>query len=178
MNRIDCISNRNIKIIHAYVKSKFGLYDSLFDGLLYPTDRYSSPDDFFLNEDEWTSNEKFQKIFRKAKELTGERDFYFNCGASSANLRSWGRFDYFVRVFASPADGFKKVPFFNRTLNDTKEIEVIVPPAYDKTIRKIRTILKILYNKDIDVNKDYLTDPYRRGIISAIPTIWDSILQA
>lgn len=172
MSRIDCISNRNIQIISMYVKSRLGSSDILFDGAPYPTDRYSTPDDFFLNEDEWTTYETFQNIIRKAKDLVGEKYFYFNCGASSARLRSWGRFNYFVRVFASPSDGFKRLPFFNKNFNDTKDIEVIVPPAYDKTLGKIRTVLKIQYHSDFDVNQDYIGDPYLRGIISSIPTIW------
>ena len=66
--------------------SRLGFYDSLFDGLPYPTDRYTSPDDFFLNEDEWTTYDNFQKIFRRGKELSEEPYLYFNCGFSSANL--------------------------------------------------------------------------------------------
>ncbi|MFH1351296.1 MAG: adenylate/guanylate cyclase domain-containing protein [Pseudomonadota bacterium] len=172
MSRIDCISNRNIRIITTYVESKIGHCDGLFDGLVYPVDRHASPEDFFLNEDEWTTYENFQKIFRKGKDLVGEKYFYFNCGASSAYLRSWGRLDYFSRLFASPDDGFKKLPFFNKNFDDTKDIEVVVPPAYNKALGKIKSRLKIDYHNDIDVNKDYIGDRYTRGIISSIPTIW------
>lgn len=172
MSRIDCISNRNVKIVATYLKSKLWHSYPLFDDLPYPTDRYDSPDDFFLNEDEWTTYENFQKIIRKAKEISGERYFYFNCGASSASLGSWGRFHYFVRVFASPDDGFKRIPFFNKNFNDIKDIDVIVPPSYDKASGKIRTILTLRLHDDIDVHKEYVGDPYTRGIISSIPTIW------
>jgi class 3 adenylate cyclase len=172
MSRVDCISNRNIKIIATYVASKLGHHDPLFDGLPFPKDRYTSADDFFLNEDEWTTFDSFQKIFRKAKELVGEPYFYFNCGTSSASLKSWGRLDYFVRVFASPTDGFKRLPFFNKNFNDTKDMEVIFPPSYDKAARKIRTILTIRFHSDFDFHQDYIGDPYLRGIISSIPTIW------
>jgi len=172
MSRIDCISNRNTKIIATYVASKLGHHDPLFDGLPFPKDRYPSPDDFFLNEDEWTTFDSFQKIFRKAKDLVGEPYFYFNCGTSSANLKSWGRLDYFVRVFASPTDGFKRLPFFNKNFNDTKDMEVILPPSYDKASGKIRTILTIRFHNDFDLHQDYIGDPYLRGIVSSIPTIW------
>ena len=172
MSRIDCICNRNIKIIAEYVGSKLGHHDLLFDGLSYPSDRYASYDDFFLNEDEWTTYENFQIIFRKAKEMVGEPFFYYYCGASSAGLRSWGRLHYFVRLFNSPCDGFKRIPFFNKNLNDTKDIDVIIPPVYDRKFGKIRTILKVQYHSDIDVHQDYIADPYRRGLISSIPTIW------
>jgi len=168
----DCISNRNIRIIAAYLKSRMGHYDTLFDGIPYPADRYTSPADFFLNEDEWTTSDNYLKMFRKAKEMSEERYFFFNCGASSASLRSWGRFDYFIRIFASPDDGFKKLPFFNKNFNDTKEIEIILPPSYDRSSGKIRVILRVRYNRNLDVQKDYISDPYRRGIISYIPTIW------
>ncbi len=147
MSRIDCISNRNIKIIATYVNSRLGHYDQLFDGVPYPADRYSSPDEFFLNEDEWTTYNNFQQIFRKAKEMVRETYFYFYCGASSANLRSWGRLDYFIRFFATPSDGFKRLPFFNNNFNDTKNIEVLIPPAYNRTFGKIRTVLKIQYHR-------------------------------
>ena len=172
MSRIDCISNRNIKIIAAYVRYKLGHHDSLFDGLPYPSDRYAMPDDFFLHEDEWTTLQNFQNIFRKAKEMVGEPYFCFNCGASSARLRSWGRLDYFMKVFSSASDGFIRLPFFNRNLNDTKDIEVVIPPSYDRVRGKVKTVIKIQYHDDIDVHKDYLTDSYRRGMIASIPTLW------
>ncbi len=172
MSRIDCISNRNIKIIATYVSSKLGNYDTLFEGLPYPSDRYTSPDDFFLNEDEWTTFNNFQRLFRKAREMVGDDYFYFFCGASSVHLRSWGRLRYFERIFAGPSDGFKRISFFNKQLNDTKEIEIVLPPAYDKVVGKIRTVLKVQYHDDIDVHKDYIGDPYRRGLLSSIPTIW------
>jgi hypothetical protein len=172
MSRVDCISNRNTKIVAAYVHYKLGSHECLFDGLDYPTERYPCPDDFFLNEDEWTSYENFQAILRKAKDMVGEPYFYFYCGASSANLRSWGRLDYFVRLFTSPNEGFKRLSFFTRHFTDTKDIEILVPPFYDKALGKFRTTLEIRYHSDIDVHTDYAGDAYSRGILSAIPTIW------
>jgi class 3 adenylate cyclase len=172
MSRIDCISNRNIKIVTAYLTDRIARLDNLFEGLPYPSDRYRTPEDFFMNEDEWTTYENFHRIFRRAKELSGETYFYFNCGASSACLGSWGRFSYFARYFNGPDDGFLRIPFFNSNINDTKEIEIVKPPAYDKASGKTRLILKVMYHDDIPVEKDYIADPYRRGIISSIPTVW------
>jgi adenylate cyclase len=172
MSRIDCISNRNIKIISSYLMNRIGHFENLFNELPYPSERYSSPDDFFLNEDEWTTIDNFHRIFRKAKELSGEAYFYFNCGLSSAPLRSWGRYEYFIRIFASPDDGFMRVPFFNSNINDTKEIEILITPHHDKATGKTRVVLKIEYHDDIEVEQDYIVDPYRRGLISAIPTVW------
>jgi class 3 adenylate cyclase len=172
MSRTDCISNRNIKIVASYVRSKLGHHDLLFEGLPYPKDRYAGPEDFFLSEDEWTTYWTFHRLFRRARDMVGETYFYFNCGASAANLRSWGRYEYFVRVFASPGDGFRRLPFFNQNFNDIEDFEVILPPFYDRTAGKIRTILKVQYHNDVDVEKEYIGDPYRRGIISSIPTIW------
>jgi len=172
MSRLDCISNRNTKIIATYVGYKLGTLHSLFDDLPYPADEYPSPEDFFLNEDEWTTYENFTQIFRRARELVNEPNFFFDCGASSAKLRSWGRFHYFVRVFATPNDGFKKLPFFNKNFADTKEIEIILPPTYDRNLKKIRTLIKIEFHSDMDPNRDYMGDHYTRGMISSIPTIW------
>lgn len=172
MSRIDCISNRNIKIIVTYLIDRIGRFDNLFDGLPYPVDRYQTPEEFFLNEDEWTTYDNFHRIFRTAKDISGERYFYFNCGASCAILHSWGRFEYFAGVFASPNDGFMRIPFFNSNINDTKDIEVVKPPTYDRLSGKNRAILKVTYHDDIVVEKDYIIDSYRRGMISCIPTVW------
>lgn len=172
MSRIDVISNRNVRIVATYVKSKLGSCRSLFEGLDFPSEEYPSPDDFFLNEDEWTTYENFERIFRRARELVDDPSFYFNCGASSARLRSWGRFHYFVRVFNTPNDGFKRLPFFNKNFNDTKEIEVLIPPAYDSRSKKMRTLLRVTNHSDVDPNRDYIRDPYLKGILSSIPTIW------
>ncbi|MBW1998035.1 MAG: hypothetical protein JRJ29_08750 [Deltaproteobacteria bacterium] len=172
MTPVECISNRNFKIIASYLEDKLGHWNDLFQGCPYPSVHYESPEDFFLNEDEWTSLDNFQRIFRKAREMVGEPYFYFNCGASSARLRSWGRLNYFVKVFLGPSDGFKRLPFFNKNFNKTKEFDTVIPPYYEQSIGKIRTIIKVQYHEDIDVNKDYITDPYRRGLISSIPSIW------
>lgn len=172
MSRMDCVCNRNTRIIAIYVQSKLGSYQDLFDGLPYPVDEYASPRDFFLNEDEWTTFENFEQIFRRAGRLVNEPDFYYHCGFSSTQLNAWGRFYYFVRLFASPADGFRRLPFFNSNSNDTKEIEVILPPAYDMRLRKIKTVVKVEFHSDFNPNRDYIGDPYLRGIIASIPTIW------
>ncbi len=172
MSQPFCINNRSIKIIAAYVNSRLGAIHSLFEGLSFPKDRFKSPQDFFLNEDEWTTYENYERVFRRAKELIAEPDFYFRCGASAARLRSWGRFHHFVTLFARPSDGFRRLPFFNKNFNDTKEIEVILPPSYDRALRKMRVILRVAFHGDFDPNKDYLGDPYLRGIVSCIPTIW------
>lgn len=145
----------------------------LFQDLPFPSDRYETPESFFLNEDEWTTYDNFHMIMRRAKALSEEPFFYFNCGSSSAMLKSWGRFEYMTRFFTGPDDGYKRVPFFNYNINDTKDIEVIIPPFYDKTLKKMRVMLKVSYHKDIDVNREFIVDSYRRGIISTIPTVWN-----
>jgi class 3 adenylate cyclase len=172
MSRPECISNRNIQIIATYVASKLGGCCDLFEGLPYPADEYTCADEFFLNEDEWTTFENFEKIFRRARRLVDEPSFFFQCGASSATLASWGRFQVFARVFAQPNDGYERLPFFNKNLDDTKEIEVLVPPAYDRGLNKMRTLLKVEFHEDMDPHRDYIGDPYLRGILSSIPTLW------
>ena len=171
MTQPDCISNRNFKIIDAYVKSRVDVECNLFKGLPRP-DGYPLAESFFLNEDQWTSYDNFSRVFRRARKLVGEADFFFNCGLSSAQHRSWGRFHYFVRVFASPADGYKRLPFFNKNFNDTKDIEIIDPPSYDPASRKIKTLLKIIFHDDFDPDVDYIGDAFMRGILASIPTIW------
>jgi len=104
--------------------------------------------------------------------VSEEAYFYFNCGASSAGLRSWGRFDYMVRIFTNPDDGFKRIPFFNRNFSDTNEIEIVRPPTYKRLSGDVNIVLKVRYHSDIDGQIDYLSDPYRRGMISYIPTLW------
>ncbi len=172
MTSPDCISNRNLRIIDAYVKSRLGREVNLFEGLSRP-EEYPSAESFFLNEDQWTTYDNFNRVFRRAKKVVGEADFFFNCGLSSAQLRSWGRFHYFVRVFASPSDGYRKLPFFNQNFNDTKVIEILHPPKYDPASRKIKTLLKITFHDDFDPNVDYIGDAFMRGILSSIPTIWN-----
>jgi class 3 adenylate cyclase len=172
MSRIDCISNRITTIIAAYVTSKLGHCDGLFEGLPYPTERFPSAEDFFLNEDEWTTHSNFVRIFRRGKELSGEPYFYFYCGASAASLRSWGRLDHFVRLFTGPSDGFRRLPFFTKNFADTKDLDVILPPTFSKGFRKIRTVLRIQHHPDIDVHEDFVGDPFSRGIFSIIPSLW------
>ncbi len=172
MSRVDCISNRNIRIISTYVESILGDTGDLFDGISFPEDRYRSAREYLSDEDEWTTYETFQKIFRCAKDLIGDPDFYFSCGTSSATLHSWGRFGFFVQLFSRPSDGIRRLPFFNKNFNDTKEIDIIKSPTYDKKLKKIHAIIRVKFNKDYNANRDYIGDPYLRGIISFIPTLW------
>lgn len=172
MSRVDCKSNRNIRIISTYVEDLLGDTASLFCDIAFPGDSYRCAKDYLTNEDEWTTYETFQKIFRKAKDLVGDPDFYFNCGASAGRLQSWGRLSYFSQVFAGPNDGIRRLPFFNKNFNDTKDIDIIKPPTYDKKLRKIRAIISVKFHEDQDPNRDYIGDPYLRGIISSIPTVW------
>lgn len=172
MSRVDCKSNRNIRIISTYVEDLLGDTASLFCDIAFPEDSYRCAKDYLTNEDEWTTYETFQKIFRKAKDLVGDPDFYFNCGASAGRLQSWGRLSYFSQVFAGPNDGIRRLPFFNKNFNDTKDIDIIKPPTYDKKLRKIRAIISVKFHEDQDPNRDYIGDPYLIGIISSIPTVW------
>lgn len=64
MSRANPISNRNIRIIATYVKSKIGDYQGLFEDLPYPSNMYDSPEAYFLNEDEWTTYENFIHILK------------------------------------------------------------------------------------------------------------------
>jgi len=171
MSSPECINNRNFRIIATYVDWKLGTHHDLFEGLSFP-DKYPSAEAFFLNEDEWSTYDNFAQVFRRAKETVKEPDFFFQCGFSSARFHSWGRFRYFMRVFATPNDGYLKVPFFNRNMNDTKDIEVILPPEYVPPKRQMRTVLMVKFHDDFDPNKDYIGDPYLRGILASIPTIW------
>ncbi len=171
MTQPDCISNRNLKIIDAYVKHRLGPEYDLFQGIPWP-EGYPSAERFFLDEDQWTTHDNFTRIFRRAKRQVGEANFFFNCGLSSARLRSWGRFHFFAKIFASPADGYRKLPFFNKQFNDTKEIEIIRSPTYDRSSKKIKTLLRITFHDDFDPNGDYIGDAFMRGILASIPTIW------
>ena len=159
-------------MISTYVESLMGDASVLFDGMSFPEDRYGSAREYLTDEDEWTTYDIFQKIFRKANELVGDPDFYFNCGISSAMLDSWGRFGYFIQLFSNPDDGIKRLPFFNKNFNDTKDIDIIKPPILDKKHKKINAIIRVKSHDDHDANLDYIGDPYLKGIISFIPAIW------
>jgi len=172
MSRVNCKSNRNIRIISSYVESLLGDAACLFEGLPFPEGRYTCAKDYLTNEDEWTTYEVFQTIFRRAKSLVGDPDFYFNCGVSAGWLHSWGRLSYFSQLFAGPNDGIRRLPFFNQNFNDTKDIDIIRPPTYDHKLKRIHAIVRVTFHEDQDPNRDYIGDPYLRGIISSIPTIW------
>lgn len=172
MTRLHCISNRNLIIIAAYVAQRLGSHEGLFEDLPYPSEQYASAEEFFLNEDEWTTYENYHHVFRRARKMVDEPDFYFRCGASAARLRSWGRFHHFAALFGSPDDGFRELPFFNKNLDDTKEVQVLLPPTYDRRLRKMRVILKVIFHPDFDPHDDYVGDPYFRGLVGAIPTVW------
>ncbi|MFN3534270.1 MAG: adenylate/guanylate cyclase domain-containing protein, partial [Desulfatiglandales bacterium] len=171
--RPDCISNRNVKIIATYLYHKTGTISGLFEGLQYPSYLFRTPEEFFLNEEEWTALSNFYTILRRARERVREPNFFFNCGFSAANLSSWGKLGYFTKLFSSPTDGFKRLGFFNKQFNDTKEIRVAIHPYYDKSEGLMKTVILIQYHEDMDPNEDMMGDLYTRGILSSIPTLWN-----
>lgn len=128
MSRKDCVSNRNTKIILTYLRNIIGDLGNLLDGIDYPVDRHPDAESYYLNEDEWDSLENYGTIYHRAKELVGDPNFFFNCGASSARYQSWGSFKYFKRIMAGPKTLYERVPTFNKNFNDTKEFDIIVKP--------------------------------------------------
>jgi len=76
MSRVNCINNRNTKIIRAYIENLLGPEDNIFDMLPFPEDRYQSAKEYLADEDEWTTHKTFQKVFRRAKEITGDPNFF------------------------------------------------------------------------------------------------------
>ena len=78
MSRADCISNKNIKIITAYVESLLGDTADLFEGLSFHEDRFRFAKKYFTHEDERTNYEIFSKIFRSARDLGGDPDFLYD----------------------------------------------------------------------------------------------------
>ena len=172
MSRVDCKSNRNIRIIASYVQSLLGNTDGLFEEISFPEGKHTCAEEYLTAEDEWTTYETFQKIFRRAKFLVGDPDFYFNCGASAGRLHSWGRLSHFSQLFAGPNDGIQRLPFFNKNFNDTKDIDIIKAPTYERGLKKIHAVIRVTFHEDHNPSKEYIGDPYLKGIISSIPTIW------
>ena len=171
MKHKECVSNRGIKVVHSYTVSRLGQANALFDGLEFP-EGYSTAEDFFLDEDQWTTHENLMEISWRAKRLTGDDNFFYNCGFSSAELQSWGRLRYFTRVWSSPSDAIKRISFFSKTFSDIKEFEVISPPEYHPNLGKVCARLKIEYHDDFDANLDYQYNAFVAGIISSIPIVW------
>jgi adenylate cyclase len=171
MSRSDCISNRNIKIIASYVAHKLGGYGDLFGGLSYPAE-YRSPEHFFLDECQWTTLQTFQHLLRRGKSMVGEPYFYFHCGAFSSSLQHPAALNGFSHLFSSPSHAFRSLPYVSKSFTGMKEIELISPPSYDERAGKLRTLLKLTYDKDADINGDYIGHTFTRGLIAAIPTAW------
>ncbi len=172
MVNYNCICNINFRIIASYVYNKTNSIEGLFDGLEYPTARFASAEEFFLKDEEWTTLRNFRTVFIRARERVNEPNFFYNCGLSAARLQSWGKLQYFAKLFLSPSDGFKKLPFLNQTFNDTKIINVLKPPSYDKSQRLMRITISIKYNDGFDPNEDLMGDLYTQGIIASIPCVW------
>ena len=170
MSRKDCVSNRNTKIVLTYLRSILGDLGNLLEGIDYPLDRYPDAESYYLNEDEWDTLENYRTIYHKAKELVGDPNFFFNCGASSASYQSWGSFKYFKRIMAGPKALYERVPTFNRNFNDTKEFDIIVKPHEENG--RIKTTYRIKFHEDIDPHSDYCSDPHIRGIVASAPEVW------
>jgi hypothetical protein len=84
MSRVDCKSNRNIRIISSYVESLLGDAACLFDGLPFPNTRYTCAKDYLTDEDEWTVNGRdklSQKWSFKSEPLW--KGFGINCTLSN-----------------------------------------------------------------------------------------------
>jgi len=170
MSRKDCVSNRNTKIILTYLRNILGDLGNLLDGVDYPVDRYPDAESYYLNEDEWDTLENYRTIYHRAKELVGDPNFFFNCGASSARYQSWGSLKYFKRILAGPTMVYERVPTLNKNFNDTKEFDIIVKPHEENG--RIKATYRIKFHEDIDPHSDYCSDPHIRGIVASAPEVW------
>ena len=157
MSRKDCVSNRNTKIILTYVLSILGDLGNLLDGIEYLKDRYSNPESYFMDEDEWGTLDTYKEIYYRAKAMFNDPDFFFNCGVSSAKYHSWGSFRYFERAFGGLFGGslvaYKRVPTFNENFNDTKDFSVLINPFKEKG--KVKGTFMIKFHDDIKPEDDY-----------------------
>ncbi len=172
LSRKDCVSNRNMKILDSFAMTIFGDNGGIFEGLPYPEEEYTTVDEYFTDENQWSIYKYYEIPYRRLRSLTGDPNIYAKCGASVAKLKSWGAFQDFVTALRGPLAALAMIQIFNQSFNDMKDFHFIESPHFDKQVKKILSTMLLRFHDDQDPHKDYISDPQIKNIISAIPEAW------
>jgi hypothetical protein len=121
--------------------------------------------------------------YLKAREITGDPDFFRNCGRSAAKYKSFENWHVIARTISGPVAAINYLPEVIPDWNDTKIFELVRPARFSMMDQKVRGTLKYNCHPEIDPCDDYCSDQHILGLTfhvgsqCADPRNWDKGLR-
>lgn len=150
-------------------KHKINIFKLL--DLSYPKN-YSDVLSYYTDPKQWSPLDTYIKCYLKVREITKDPDVFRKCGRSCIKYKSIDQWRVFVKSLSGPKAAMEYMPHAFSDWNRTKKCEFIDPPRYSIQDKRVKTIMKITFDPDIEPCDDYCSDPHILGILEAMPTNW------
>jgi len=179
------VNHKNMIVMWKYLRGfarERGLSEADVDifsllRLPYPP-KYASALEYYTDPKEWSPLDLYVDCYLKAKEITGDPDFFRNCGRSAAKYKSFENWHVIARTLSGPVAAVNYLPQVIPDWNDTKIFELVTPARFSMIDQKVRATIKYTFHPHIDPCDDYCSDPHILGLLEAIPQNWPrSLLQ-
>jgi len=167
------------KYLRGYARER-GLSDDDVDifsmlRLPYPSG-YGSALQYYTDPKQWSPLDLYVACYLKAKEITGDPNFFRNCGRSAAKYKSLENWHVIARTVSGPVAAINYLPEVIPDWNDTKIFELVKPARFSMIDQKVKATLKYTFHPEIDPCDDYCSDPHILGLLEAIPQNWPGSL--
>jgi len=173
------VNHKNMVVIYNYLvswanqngvdKSEINIFDKLKLG--YPAN-YPNALAYYTDPGQWSPSPLYVRCYRYARKLTQEPNFFLKCGRTAANNNAVGYWKYIALLAGGPIAAYNLLPSIFGDWNDTKTAEIVVPPYYSYTDKRVKLIFKYTCHPHIVPEDEFCTDPHIRGLMETIPTHW------
>jgi signal transduction histidine kinase len=177
------VNHKNMIVMWKYLRGfarERGLSDDDVDifamlRLPYPSG-YGSALQYYTDPKQWSPLGLYVSCYLKAKEITGDPDFFRNCGRSAARYKSFENWYIIARTLSGPVPAINYLPEVIPDWNDTKIFELVRPARFSMIDQKVKATLKYTFHPEIDPCDDFCSDPHILGLLEAIPQNWPGSL--
>jgi|UniRef100_A0A7V6DNK8 PAS domain S-box-containing protein len=137
----------------------------LFSGLGPEIEQLPDPLEFLMEINNWVSSDVVIRMFKNAREITGDNEIAFKIGFDSAARKKLG---YIQRIilfaYRNPKRTLRQLQKINDKFNRNKIVDLV------ETTRD-RAVVRLHWFQEIPATADFCL--FNKGIYTGIPTIWN-----
>jgi HD-GYP domain-containing protein (c-di-GMP phosphodiesterase class II) len=127
-------------------------------------DQLDDPVSYLSDRNNWVSTAVVSGLFARLRQELGDEQIAFKIGHESFAHRRYGYIQNIIlRLFLTPAQGFRKAQEINDRFNRTKRVEVL-------ELTEGKAVLRLTWHGGMDHSKDICL--YNQGIYSAVVQAW------
>lgn len=151
------ISCRVTRTLILYVRMMNGSLGNLLDGLVLD-------ETYLMDTNNWVSHSFLHVLYARMMEILGDKNAVYKMNLEGKRLQPYGLLDWIVRLLGNPRLIYAQAPKYNKLLKANGD--VYVHEAGDSWV-----LLEDRYHNS--AQKTRLDCDYTRGVLAAIPTIFD-----